>query len=386
MASGGTTQIVNLYTGGTGVLVKYVESSSTQIINLYTGGIGALVRYVENGSTQFINLYSGGIGTLVKYTESGSTQYINLYTGGSGVVTAAPYQPVGSLIAGVSILPIGVGVGTTQISGGSVSYVNVLDTVTNYKYAVTEFNDSVDTAPVMHGSKLSQLNFVDQVAITADVNGVHASSYSFNDTMTVVGSYSGYKLGTGTVVSTVVLNVSGEGTKSVNSNAYGTVLTYGQVLGVKPVSGSSTDTVSISSNGFTGSKQVAGNAQSNVEVQVSLSWHKQSYGEMLSLTLVNQSGLGYKVNKASFNKLIIVNAYGEGEAYFKINLACLTSKYSLVTVLVPKYLINVTLLPTIVSDTILITKCVTLAIVQSSKVIPQVTLNSRILACQRNCI
>jgi len=107
---------------------------------------------------------------------------------------------------------------------------------------------------------------------------------------------------------------------------------------------------------------------------------------MLSLNLVNQSGFGYKINKASFNKLIIVNAYGEGEAYFKVNVACLTSKHSVVTVLVPEYLVNVTLLPTTISGTILTTKCVTLAVAQSSKIIPQVTLNSRILACQRKCI
>lgn len=235
------------------------------------------------------------------------------------------------------------------------------------------------------GSKVSKSVFVHQVVIAPAVIGARTSSNSFTDAMTVVGSYLGYKLGSGNVAATVTVQSSASGTKYVNSTAYDVVLTYGQVLGVKPVSGGSTDTVSIFGNGFTGSKQVAGNALSNVEVQVNLSWHKQSYGELLSLNLINQSGLGYKVNKASFNKFIIVNAYGEGEAYFKVNVACLHSRYYIVTALVPKYLVHTALFPVTISATILTTKCATLAVTHSSNIGKQITLTSRILACQKEC-
>lgn len=264
MASGGTTQIINLYTGGTGVLIKYAENSSTQIVNLYTGGTGTLVRYVE----------------------SGSTQYINLYTSGSGVVTTAPYQPVGA---------------------------------------------------------------------------------SFN--------------------AGIVVTQSITGTKYVNSTAYDVVLTYGQVLGVKPVSGGSVGAVQTLGTGSIGAKQGIGNSQANLEVQANLTWHKQSSGSLLALTLSNQFGSGYKVSRASVNKVVIVNAYGEGEgkAYFKVTLACLHSRYYIVTTLVPKYLVHTTLFPVTISATILTTKCATLAVTHSSNIGKQITLTSRILACQKEC-
>ena len=91
------------------------------------------------------------------------------------------------------------------------------------------------------------------------------------------------------------------------------------------------------------------------------------------------------VSRASVNKIVIVNAYGEGKAYFKVTLACLHSEHYVVTTLVPKYLVHTALSPVAISATILTTKCVTLAVSHSSNIGKQITLTSRILACQKKC-
>lgn len=315
----------------------------------------------------------------------------------------SPNNPKRKLLLGISLLgttsnadaSFNAGITVTQsMSGRSVKESNLVsDTLVNLasggqKTVYASGSSAVNAVQIglnIAGSKVSKSVFVHQVVIAPAVIGARTSSNIFTDAMTVVGSYSGYKLGSGNVAATVTVQSNASGTKYVNSTAYDVVLTYGQVLGVKLVSGGSVGAVQTLGTGSIGAKQGIGNSQANLEVQANLTWYKQSSGSLLALTLSNQFGSGYKVSRASVNKIVIVNAYGEGKAYFKVTLACLHSRHYVVTTLVPKYLVHTTLFPVTISTTILTTKCATLAVTHSSNIGKQITLTSRILACQKEC-
>ena len=289
-------------------------------------------------------------------------------------------NPKRKLLLGISLL------GTTSNVGASFN-AGITVTQSMSGRSVKESNLVSDTLVSLAsgGQKTVYASGSSAVNVVNGGSGARTSSNIFTDAMTVVGSYLGYKLGSGNVAATVTVQSSASGTKYVNSTAYDVVLTYGQVLGVKPASGGSVGAVQTLGTGSIGAKQGIGNSQANLEVQANLTWHKQSSGSLLALTLSNQFGSGYKVSRASVNKVVIVNAYGEGKAYFKVTLACLHSRYYVVTALVPKYLVHTALFPVTISATILTTKCATLAVTHSSNIGKQITLTSRILACQKEC-
>lgn len=342
--------LVSLASGG----LKTVYASGSSAVNVVNGGSGLKTSVIGFGSVVVVSEQAAG-------NKQGNSSLSNL-------VQIFPYFDAASAVVNSFN-------NSTVVSAQFAGMKAIPSTLVN----------AVQVALNIAGSKASQSVLVHQVVIAPTVIGARTSSNIFTDAMTVAGSYSGYKLGSGNVAATVTVQASASGTKYINSTAYDVVLTYGQVLGVKPVSGGSVDVVQTLGTGSVGVKQGTGNSQANLEVQANLTWHKQSSGSLLALTLSNQFGSGYKVSRASVNKIVIVNAYGEGKAYFKITLACLHSEHYVVTTLVPKYLVHTALSPVAISATILTTKCVTLAVSHSSNIGKQITLTSRILACQKKC-
>lgn len=233
---------------------------------------------------------------------------------------------------------------------------------------------------------------------------------SFNAGITVTQSMSGRSVKESNLVSDTLVSLASGGQKTVYTSGSSVVVTSEQAVGNKQGNSSLSnlvqmfpyfDAASAVVNSFNNSTIVSAQFVGN-KVSQSVFVHQvviahTVIGARTSSNIFTDAmtvagsysgyklGSGYKVSRASVNKVVIVNAYGEGKAYFKITLACLHSSHSVVITLVPKYLVHTALFPVTISATILTTKCATLAVTHSSNIGKQITLTSRILACQKEC-
>ena len=291
----------------------------------------------------------------------------------------SPNNPKRKLLLGISLL------GTTSNVGAS-------------------FNAGITVTQSMSGRSVKESNLVSDTLVSL-ASGGHKTVYaSGSSAVNVVNGGSGHKtsvIGFGSVVvisEQAVGNKQGNGSLSnlaqvfpyfdaasavVNSFNNSTVVSA-QFAGMKAIPSTLVNAVQIGLN-IAGSKVSQSAFIHQVTIAPAVIGARTSSNTFTDAMTVVGSYSGYKVSRASVNKVVIVNAYGEGKAYFKVTLACLHSRYYIVTALVPKYLVHTALFPVTISATILTTKCATLAVTHSSNIGKQITLTSRILACQKEC-
>ena len=277
----------------------------------------------------------------------------------------SPNNPKRKLLLGISLLGTTSNVGasfnagitvTQSMSGRSVKESNLVsDTLVSLasggqKTVYTSGSSVVVTSEQAVGNKQGNSSLSNLVQMFPYFDAASAVVNSFNNSTAVSAQFAGMKAIPSTLVNAVQIGLNITGSKVSQSVFVHQVVIAPTVIGART-----------SSNIFTDAMTVVG-----------------SY-------LGYKLGSGYKVSRASVNKVVIVNAYGEGKAYFKVTLACLHSRYYIVTALVPKYLVHTALFPVTISATILTTKCATLAVTHSSNIGKQITLTSRILACQKEC-